>query len=80
MFWNKKPVQQEEVAPVKRKAPKNLAQELAPLHEVGRFAIEQKNKLQSEEAVTIKGIETIEDSFDLVQQKYGNIIGSVDNF
>ena len=53
---------------------RSIAQQLAPLAEASKFAIKEKQKLQSEEAVTIEGIETIEDSFDLVQQKYGNII------
>ncbi|WP_026516466.1 methyl-accepting chemotaxis protein [Butyrivibrio sp. MC2021] len=76
MIFGKKEVVQAEV-----KAPKrNIKEQLAPLREVGRFAIEQKNKLQAEESVTIEGIETIEASFDLVQEKYGNIIGSVASF
>lgn len=76
MIFGKKEVVKPEV-----KAPaKTISEQLAPLREVGRFAIEQKNKLQAEESVTIEGIETIEASFDLVQEKYGNIIGSVASF
>ncbi len=78
MLWNKNKDSKNEQ---EVKAPqKPMKQRLAPLHEVGKFAIEQKNKLQAEESVTIEGIETIEESFDLVQQKYGNIIGSVSSF
>ena len=50
------------------------------IKEVGRFSIEQKEKLQSEEANTISGIETIRDSFSVVEDKYGNISESVANF
>jgi len=50
------------------------------IKEVGRFSIEQKEKLQSEEANTINGIETIRDSFSVVEDKYGNISESVANF
>ncbi len=78
MLWNKNKEQQN--ANETKVTKKSISEQLAPLHEVGRFAIEQKNKLQAEESVTIAGIETIEDSFDLVQQKYGNIIGSVASF
>lgn len=77
MFWNKKEKPEVEQVVIKKKS---LKQQLMPLREVGRFAIEQKDKLQAEESVTINGIETIEESFGLVQQKYGNIIGSVESF
>ncbi|MBO6128721.1 MAG: hypothetical protein J6P79_07465 [Pseudobutyrivibrio sp.] len=50
------------------------------IKEVGRFSIEQKEKLQLEEANTISGIETIRDSFSVVEDKYGNISESVANF
>ncbi len=53
---------------------------LVALREVGRYAIEQKNKLQSEEKVTIAGIETINDSFQVVEEKYNNISNSVADF
>ena len=76
MIFGKK----EDVQPEVKAPKKNIREQLAPLREVGRFAIEQKNKLQAEESVTIEGIETIEESFDLVQEKYGNIIGSVASF
>ena len=32
----------------------NLKKRLAPLRDIARFAIEQKNKLQAEESVTIE--------------------------
>lgn len=79
MFWNRN--NEEQAVQKELKSPsKPLKEQLAPLSEIGRFAIEQKNKLQEEESVTIEGIETIENSFGLVQQKYGNIVGSVDSF
>ena len=50
------------------------------MKEVGRFSNEQKAKLQEEEANTIKGIETIRESFAVVEDKYGSISESVANF
>ncbi len=79
MFWNKNSNDQPVEKETKQSA-KSMKEQLAPFQEIGRFAIEQKNKLQAEEAVTIEGIETIEESFGLVQEKYGNIIGSVGSF
>lgn len=59
---------------------RSIAEQLAPLAEAGRFAVEQKEKLQNEEAVTIEGIEEIGDHFEQVKDKYDNIINSVDAF
>ena len=46
---------------------RSIAEQLAPLAEAGRFAVEQKEKLQNEEAVTIEGIEEIGDHFEQVK-------------
>ncbi|MBR5637615.1 MAG: hypothetical protein IKW81_11860, partial [Pseudobutyrivibrio sp.] len=43
----------------------DLKTRLKAIREVGRFSIEQKEKLQEEEANTIAGIETIRDSFSV---------------
>jgi methyl-accepting chemotaxis protein len=59
---------------------RDLKRELLPLSEVGRFAIEQKNKLQNEEKVTIDGVEKIQDSFKVVEDKYEGISTSVEEF
>lgn len=58
----------------------DLKDKLKAIKEVGRFSIEQKNKLQEEEADTIRGIETIRDSFSVVEEKYGSISESVNEF
>ena len=50
------------------------------IKEIGRFSIEQKEKLQSEESNTINGIETIRESFSVVEDKYTNISDSVNSF
>ena len=51
----------------------NIAQALAPLRDVGHFAIQQKNKLQMQETETIDGIDQIDKSFKVVQEKHQNI-------
>ncbi|WP_167511260.1 methyl-accepting chemotaxis protein [Pseudobutyrivibrio xylanivorans] len=58
----------------------DLKSRMKAIKEVGRFSIEQKNKLQTEEANTISGIETIRDSFSVVEDKYSNISDSVSGF
>ncbi|MCR5580486.1 MAG: hypothetical protein K6F66_02760 [Pseudobutyrivibrio sp.] len=50
------------------------------IREIGRYSIEQKEKLQSEESSTIHGIETIRDSFNVVEDKYSDISNSVTDF
>ena len=55
-------------------------QSFLPLKEVGRYAIEQKTKLQNEEAVTINGIEKVQRSFRVVEDKYEGITTSVEEF
>ena len=57
-----------------------LQSKMKALKEVGRFSIEQKEKLQTEESTTIAGIETIRDSFSVVENKYTNISDSVNSF
>ncbi|WP_294320874.1 hypothetical protein [Pseudobutyrivibrio sp.] len=58
----------------------DIKSRMKAIKEVGRFSIEQKNKLQQEEANTIQGIETIRESFAVVEDKYGAISESVANF
>lgn len=50
------------------------------IREVGRFSIEQKSKLQAEEKNTIDGIDTVRESFRVVEDKYNNISESVAEF
>ncbi len=68
-----------EQKPTGEKHPDFEAQ-MKALREVGRFSIEQKEKLQAEEAVTIRGIETIQESFAIVEDKYSDISDSVIGF
>ena len=56
----------------------NLKKRLAPLRDIARFAIEQKNKLQTQESETIDGIDQINKSFSQVQEKHQNITNSVE--
>ena len=73
----------EEVAVEVTKTPEkkvDIKSRMKAIKEVGRFSIEQKNKLQQEEANTIQGIETIRESFAVVEDKYGAISESVANF
>lgn len=58
----------------------DLKSRMKAIREVGRFSIEQKEKLQAEEANTIAGIETIRDSFSVVENKYGSISEEVSGF
>ncbi len=58
----------------------DLKSRMKAIKEVGRFSILQKEKLQQEEANTIAGIETIRDSFSVVENKYTNISDSVTDF
>lgn len=72
--------EKEESEDIKGTQARSIAQQLAPLAEAGRFAIVQKQKLQNEETVTIEGIEEIGEQFEMVKDKYDNIINSVDAF
>jgi methyl-accepting chemotaxis protein len=58
----------------------DLKGRMKAIREVGRFSVEQKEKLQAEEANTIAGIETIRDSFSVVENKYSNISDEVSGF
>jgi len=58
----------------------DLKAQMQALREVGRFSIEQKDKLQLEEKKTIEGIDTINHSFQTVEEKYNVISNSVDDF
>ncbi len=80
LFSRKK--KEEEVVEVKNTPEKkaDIRSRMKAIKEVGRFSIEQKAKLQEEEANTIKGIETIRESFAVVEDKYGSISESVANF
>ncbi|MBR1623874.1 MAG: hypothetical protein IJ675_08215 [Pseudobutyrivibrio sp.] len=81
LFGKKKTVEENKVvaAPESEKKP-DLRARMKALREVGRFSIEQKEKLQAEEATTIAGIETIGESFAVVEDKYSNISESVNGF
>lgn len=80
LFSRKK--KEEEVVEVKNTPEKkvDIKSRMKAIKEVGRFSIEQKAKLQEEEANTINGIETIRESFAVVEDKYGSISESVANF
>ncbi len=58
----------------------SLKDRMKAIREVGRFSIEQKDKLQTEEANTIQGIDTIRESFSVVEDKYSTISESVSDF
>ncbi len=81
-FFNKKKnIIAEEAAAAAEKAKKQKEDTLKrALQEIGRYSIEQKNKLQAEEKDTIAGIDTIKDSFSLVEEKYDAITSSVGSF
>ena len=59
---------------------RSLKEKLLPLRELGRSAIEQKDRLQNEEKVTIEGIDRVGASFELVEEKYQGISDSVTDF
>ncbi len=81
-FFNKKKnIIAEEAAAAAEKAKKQKEDTIKrALQEIGRYSIEQKNKLQAEEKDTIAGIDTIKDSFSLVEEKYDAITSSVGSF
>ena len=80
-FGRKKAVEETNTVntPVEESKP-SLKARMKALKEVGRFSIEQKEKLQTEEATTIAGIDTISESFSIVEDKYSNISESVNGF
>ncbi len=81
-FFRKNKVNEE--TPVKETAENenkvSFKDRMKAIREIGRFSIEQKEKLQTEEANTIHGIETIRDSFNIVEEKYADISDSVNDF
>ncbi len=81
-FFNKKKnIIAEEAAAAAEKAKKQKEDTIKrALQVIGRYSIEQKNKLQAEEKDTIAGIDTIKDSFSLVEEKYDAITASVGSF
>ncbi len=70
----------ENVVESKAEGEVDLKGRMKAIREVGRFSIEQKEKLQAEESNTIAGIETIRDSFSVVEDKYGSISDAVNSF
>ena len=81
-FFGKKKIDEQQVVDAGATQDKkvDLKTRLKAIREVGRFSIEQKDKLQEEEANTIAGIETIRESFSVVEDKYGNISDEVSGF
>ena len=79
-LFGKKKVEEELVEVQQPQQRANLEQQMQALREVGRFSIEQKSKLQSEETKTIEGIDTIKHSFEVVEDKYDAISDSVSDF
>lgn len=59
---------------------RDIESRMKAIREVGRFSIEQKVKLQSEEKNTINGIDTIKNSFEVVEEKHEVISESVSDF
>lgn len=81
LFGKKKVVEEQPKAASQSAEGKvDLKSRMKAIKEVGRFSILQKEKLQEEEANTIAGIETIRDSFSVVEDKYANISDSVSGF
>ncbi|SDH99020.1 methyl-accepting chemotaxis protein [Pseudobutyrivibrio sp. 49] len=81
LFGRKKEVEQPVVDNAEGADKKvDMRSRMKAIREVGRFSIEQKEKLQQEEANTIAGIDTIGESFSVVEEKYTNISDSVNGF
>jgi len=78
IFGKKKEEPDSHISAVPSEPRRNISDQLQPLREISRYAIEQKTKLQEEESETINGIDGIRESFDVVQDKYNNISNSVD--
>lgn len=81
LFGRKKVYEETEIekVPVAEKEP-GVAEQMKAVREVGRFLLEQKEKLQQEETHTIEGIDVINDSFRTVEEKYDSISDSVVDF
>lgn len=69
-----------DVAETKKDTKALVENQMKALKEAGRYLTDQKTKLQNEEKVTISGIETIQESFSGVEEKYQNIQSSVSEF
>ncbi|SEA36511.1 methyl-accepting chemotaxis protein [Pseudobutyrivibrio sp. ACV-2] len=80
LFGRKKAVEEPKAAAAEQEKKIDLKSRMKAIKEVGRFSVLQKEKLEQEEANTIRGIETIRDSFSVVEDKYGNISDSVTDF
>ncbi len=80
LFGRKKTVEEPKAAAAEQEKKIDLKSRMKAIKEVGRFSVLQKEKLQQEEANTIRGIETIRDSFSVVEDKYSNISDSVTDF
>ena len=80
LFGRKKAVEEPKVAAAEQENKVDLKSRMKAIKEVGRFSVLQKEKLQQEEANTIAGIETIRESFSVVEDKYSNISDSVTDF
>ena len=80
LFGRKKAVEEPKVAAAEQENKVDLKSRMKAIKEVGRVSVLQKEKLQQEEANTIAGIETIRESFSVVEDKYSNISDSVTDF
>lgn len=80
LFGRKKAVEEPKAAAAEQEKKIDLKSRMKAIKEVGRFSVLQKEKLEQEEANTIRGIETIRDSFSVVEDKYSNISDSVTDF
>ena len=80
LFGRKKAVEEPKAAAAEQEKKIDLKSRMKAIKEVGRFSVLQKEKLEQEEANTIRGIETIRDSFSVVEDKYSNISDSVSDF
>ena len=78
LFSRKKITQDTNIGKIDIKA--ETERRMNAFREVGRYLIEQKDKLQDEEKNTIDGIDIIRNSFSVVENKYDNISVSVDEF
>ncbi len=79
-LFNKRAAEEIQTADRNDRIKQEVDKRMSALREIGRYSIEQKNRLQNEEKSTIEGIDTIHSSFSLVEEKYNNIHTSVDEF
>ena len=78
--FNKRAAEEIQTADRNDRIKQEVDKRMSALREIGRYSIEQKKRLQNEEKSTIEGIDTIHNSFSLVEEKYNNIHTSVDEF